>query len=73
MTVLLSIIAVTLLAISVWQITKIFEISNLGAKKDDSQIASEKNKFDFNDVVSSITSKMVFRHPHVFKLSLIHI
>jgi len=32
-----------------------------------SQIASEKNKFDFNDVVSSITSKMVFRHPHVFK------
>ena len=43
MTVLLSIIAVTLLAISVWQITKIFEISNLGAKKDDSQIASEKD------------------------------
>ena len=41
MTVLLSIIAVTLLAISVWQITKIFEISNLGAKKDDSQVASE--------------------------------
>ncbi|GIS00618.1 MAG: hypothetical protein CM15mP102_14380 [Flavobacteriales bacterium] len=33
MTVLLSIIAVTLLAISVWQITKIFEISNLGAKR----------------------------------------
>ena len=43
MTVLLSIIAVTLLAISVWQITKIFEISNLGAKKDNSQIASEKD------------------------------
>ena len=43
MTVLLSIIAVTLLAISVWQITKIFEISNLGAKKDDSQVASEKD------------------------------
>ncbi|MBL6591602.1 MAG: cytochrome c oxidase subunit II [Flavobacteriaceae bacterium] len=43
MTVVLSIIAVTLLAISVWQITKIFEISNLGAKKDDSQIASEKD------------------------------
>ena len=43
MTVLLSIIAVTLLAISVWQITKIFEISNLGSKKDDSQIASEKD------------------------------
>ncbi len=43
MTVLLSIIAVTLLAISVWQITKIFEISNLGEKKDDSQVASEKD------------------------------
>ena len=43
MTVLLSIIGVTLLAISVWQITKIFEISNLGAKKDNSQIASEKD------------------------------
>ena len=43
MTVLLSIIAVTLLAISVWQITKIFEISNLGVKKDDSQVASEKD------------------------------
>ena len=43
MTVLLSIIAVTLLAISVWQITKIFEISNLGSKKDDSQVASEKD------------------------------
>jgi cytochrome c oxidase subunit 2 len=43
MTILLSILAVTLLAISVWQITKIFEISNLGTKKDDSQVASEKD------------------------------
>ena len=43
MTILLSTLAVTLLAISVWQITKIFEISNLGAKKDDSQVASEKD------------------------------
>jgi cytochrome c oxidase subunit 2 len=43
MTIVLSILAVTLLAISVWQITKIFEISNLGAKKDDSQVASEKD------------------------------
>lgn len=43
MTILLSILAVTLLAISVWQITKIFEISNLGAKKDDSQVASDKD------------------------------
>jgi ATP diphosphatase len=32
-----------------------------------SQIASEKNKFNFNDVVDSITSKMISRHPHVFK------
>ena len=32
-----------------------------------SQIASEKNKFDFNDVVESISSKMILRHPHVFK------
>ena len=43
MTIVLSVLAVTLLAISVWQITKIFEISNLGAKKDDSQVASEKD------------------------------
>ena len=32
-----------------------------------SQIASEKNKFNFNDVVKNITEKMIFRHPHVFK------
>ena len=32
-----------------------------------SQIASEKNKFNFNDVIESITSKMILRHPHVFK------
>ena len=32
-----------------------------------SQIASEKNKFNFNDVVVNITDKMIFRHPHVFK------
>jgi ATP diphosphatase len=32
-----------------------------------SQIASEKNKFNFNDVVESITTKMISRHPHVFK------
>ncbi|MDC0624656.1 nucleoside triphosphate pyrophosphohydrolase [Alphaproteobacteria bacterium] len=32
-----------------------------------SQIASEKNKFNFFDVVESITSKMISRHPHVFK------
>ena len=32
-----------------------------------SQIAAEKNKFNFFDVVESITSKMIIRHPHVFK------
>tara|TARA_B100000029_G_scaffold323292_1_gene315654 strand:- start:759 stop:1526 length:768 start_codon:yes stop_codon:yes gene_type:complete len=32
-----------------------------------SQIASEKNKFNFNDVVKIITLKMIKRHPHVFK------
>ncbi|MBL6674707.1 MAG: nucleoside triphosphate pyrophosphohydrolase [Alphaproteobacteria bacterium] len=32
-----------------------------------SQIASEKKKFNFYDVVESITSKMISRHPHVFK------
>ena len=32
-----------------------------------SQIASEKNKFDFYDVVEGISSKMISRHPHVFK------
>ena len=32
-----------------------------------SQIANEKNKFNFFDVVDSITNKMILRHPHVFK------
>ena len=31
-----------------------------------SQIAKEKNKFNFNDVVISIRKKMIDRHPHVF-------
>ena len=31
-----------------------------------SQIAKEKNKFNFNDVIKSITNKMIIRHPHVF-------
>ena len=31
-----------------------------------SQIAKEKNKFNFNDVVETITKKMITRHPHVF-------
>ena len=32
-----------------------------------SQLAKEKGKFNFKDVVSEITNKMIFRHPHVFK------
>jgi len=32
-----------------------------------SQIASEKNGFDFKDVVKAISDKMVERHPHVFQ------
>ncbi|VAW50838.1 Nucleoside triphosphate pyrophosphohydrolase MazG [hydrothermal vent metagenome] len=30
------------------------------------QMASEKNQFDFSDVVQEINDKMVRRHPHVF-------
>jgi len=32
-----------------------------------SQMASESGFFDFNDVVKTITDKMISRHPHVFK------
>ena len=32
-----------------------------------SEIASEQNLFSFNDVVRSISEKMINRHPHVFK------
>lgn len=31
-----------------------------------SQLASEQNQFDFSDVVSAISDKLVRRHPHVF-------
>ena len=31
-----------------------------------SQIYSEKNSFDFNDVVDNVSHKMIERHPHVF-------
>ena len=43
MTIVLSIIIVALLSISVWQIVKIFEVSNLGKKRDDSQIANHRD------------------------------
>ena len=32
-----------------------------------SQLADEMDKFNFYDVVKSISSKMILRHPHVFK------
>ena len=32
-----------------------------------SEIANEKKKFAFLDVVESITNKMILRHPHIFK------
>ena len=31
-----------------------------------SQIASENNKFDINDVINNLKDKMITRHPHVF-------
>lgn len=31
-----------------------------------SKIASEKNHFDLSDVASSVTEKLIYRHPHVF-------
>ena len=43
MTIILSIITVLLLSISVWQIVKIFEVSNLGKKRDNSQVANYKD------------------------------
>ena len=43
MTVLLIITILILTGIALWQITKIFELSQLGQKKDDSQIATEKD------------------------------
>src|SRR5436190_21528796 len=30
------------------------------------QMAQEENKFDFGDVVESITGKLIRRHPHIF-------
>ncbi len=47
MTIIFSIITVILLSISVWQIAKIFEVSNLGKKKDNSQVANHKDN-DFH-------------------------
>jgi len=43
MTALLTITVLVLVGIALWQITKIFEVSQLGRKKDDSQIANDKD------------------------------
>jgi len=43
MTVLLTITILILTGIAIWQITKIFELSQIGLKNDDSQIATEKD------------------------------
>ena len=32
-----------------------------------SRIASESNKFDISDVANSISKKLIFRHPHIYK------
>ena len=32
-----------------------------------SKIASEKDIFDFNDVIESISKKLIFRHPHIYQ------
>jgi len=36
------------------------------------QIAKERNEFDINDVIESISQKMISRHPHVFGESECH-
>ena len=43
MTALFTITVLVLVGIALWQITKIFEVSQLGRKKDDSQIANDKD------------------------------
>ena len=36
-----------------------------------SQISSEKNDFDINDVINDINEKLIDRHPHVFEKSVL--
>ena len=43
MTSLLVIIVLVLLAVAIWQLTKIFDLTQVGAKRDDSQIANDKD------------------------------
>ena len=43
MTLLLTLAILILTGVAFWQISKIFELSQMGRKKDDSQIATEKD------------------------------
>ena len=43
MTSLLVIIVLVLLAVAIWQLTKIFDLTQVGAKRDDSQVANDKD------------------------------
>ena len=47
MNTLLIFVVLILVAIAVWQLTKIFELSQFNIKKDDSQIANDKDN-DYN-------------------------
>ncbi len=43
MTSLLVIIVLVLLAVAIWQLTKIFDLTQVGARRDDSQVANDKD------------------------------
>ena len=43
MTSLLVIIVLVLLAVALWQLTKIFDLTQVGSKSDDSQIATDND------------------------------
>jgi len=43
MTSLLVIIVLVLLAVAIWQLTKIFDLTQVGSKRDDSQVANDKD------------------------------
>ena len=43
MTSLLVIIVLVLLAVAIWQLTKIFDLTQVGAKRDNSQVANDKD------------------------------
>lgn len=43
MTSLLVIIVLVLLAVAIWQLTKIFDLTQVGAHSDNSQVANDKD------------------------------